>query len=155
VADKLKAAYANGGAVEQETPQPMMQAFVDEVLEALKTESDMFYHRGCVEHDGNGAFDVSLEGLVSYVPGLYNFCKLYCIKCEVSPVYFKYIKCLLTRPCLPGRIGGRRQFPYTGTNLSQLARSSGMAERGRLLDSTSNAKLGLRGSTPYQRPRPL
>jgi hypothetical protein len=155
VGDKLKAASANRAAVAQEPPQPMMQAFIDKVLEALKTDADMFYHRGGVDHEGNDVFNISLKGSVSYVPGLYNFCKLYCIKCEVSPVDLKYNECLSTSPCVPGQIGGRHQLPYMGTNVSQLARSSSMAEHGHLLDSTSNAKLGLCGGTPYQTPRPL
>jgi hypothetical protein len=85
VADKLKAATANGAAVAaQEPPQPMTQVLVDEVLDSLETEAELFYRRGGTDREGNDAFDVRLEGAVSYVPGVFDFCKLYRIKCAVS-----------------------------------------------------------------------
>jgi hypothetical protein len=113
VADKLTAASANGAALIQEPPQPMTQALVDEVLDSLKTEANMFYRRGGVDCEGNDTFDVSLEGAVSYVPGVSNFCKLYRIKCMVSTISGTYNTYLSNSLCVSGWNGGPGQLLYT------------------------------------------
>ena len=84
MAEKLKHAATNDTEIAQDLPEPMLQDYVDKVIDALKTEQDNFHHRGGIHMDGELLTDLLLKGKPLYLPGFNDFCKLYCIQCMVS-----------------------------------------------------------------------
>jgi hypothetical protein len=65
-------------------PDPMPNVFVEEAINALRTEQEAFYSRSGLDGAGNWPCDYTPRGSLPFVPGHSDFCKLFRIQCPVS-----------------------------------------------------------------------